>query len=506
VPPVAAAGAAPAPNADDTLIAWLGGPASSVLVATAVVAGVMALFIGLPHSAAERSVRLTAGISVACLLAAGVAALVARYLAVADSKQLPEGLGLARGARLVSGVLVLAAGSPWLSWAGRSQLETLLFFVAFALNASLIGALISGCWADRQPADARTLPLDYLVLELLGSRANPLASLVDAAERRLGVDLRSTWALLVVRRSLEPLVFALVAMGWLATSLTRVGPDEQALVEHFGVRVGEPLGPGLHLDWPWPVTQVIREPVRRVRGITVGHEGEERGGGPENVLWAVQHAKNEFVLVLGDGRDLITVDGDVQYRIKDMAAWKYHWRDPQKMLTALAYRAVMRATVDKTLSEALSQNISRLTAQMKTQVQADADTLELGVEVVAFTMGGMHPPVPVSAAYQGVVSAELGRVTASVAAQSYRNELLPAARAAAEKSIAAAKAEAAETEARATGEGWSFRTLETQYRVSPEEYKFRRRLETLESVLGSRALTIIDRRIERDGGQLWLKE
>src|SRR5581483_3846659 len=143
----------------------------------------------------------------------------------------------------------------------------------------------------------------------------------------------------------------------------------------------------------------------------------------ENVLWAVQHAKNEFVLVLGNGRDLITIDGDVQYRIRDIDAWLYHWRDPEKMLLALAYRAVMRETVDKTLSEALSQNIARLTAAMKAQVQADADALGLGVEVLTFTMGGMHPPVPVSAAYQRVVSAELARVTASVTAQSYRNKL-----------------------------------------------------------------------------------
>ena len=54
---------------------------------------------------------------------------------------------------------------------------------------------------------------------------------------------------------------------------------------------------------------------------------------------------------------------------------------------------------------------------MREMVQQDADALGLGVEVVGFTVGGMHPPVPVASAYQAVVSAALGKVTAVVNAQ-----------------------------------------------------------------------------------------
>ena len=59
-------------------------------------------------------------------------------------------------------------------------------------------------------------------------------------------------------------------------------------------------------------------------------------------------------------------------------------------------------------------------------VQQDADALGLGVEVVAFTVGGMHPPVMVASDYQAVVSAELGKVTAIVNAQVFRNQTVPA--------------------------------------------------------------------------------
>ena len=49
-------------------------------------------------------------------------------------------------------------------------------------------------------------------------------------EAQLGIDLRSTWALTVVRRSLEPLLIGLCLVGWLSTSLTVVA-EEQGLVE-----------------------------------------------------------------------------------------------------------------------------------------------------------------------------------------------------------------------------------------------------------------------------------
>jgi regulator of protease activity HflC (stomatin/prohibitin superfamily) len=74
----------------------------------------------------------------------------------------------------------------------------------------------------------------------------------------------------------------------------------------------------------------------------------------------------------------------------------------------------MRSTVNLTLSEALSQNVAVLTSKMRNMVQKDADTLGLGVYIIGFTVGGMHPPVPVAPAYEKVVSAELGRTTAIV--------------------------------------------------------------------------------------------
>jgi membrane protease subunit HflK len=235
----------------------------------------------------------------------------------------------------------------------------------------------------------------------------------------------------------------------------------------------------------------------------VGHEGQEEGG-PEDVLWARQHAANEYTLLLGDGRDLITIDAAVQFRITDLRAWRYGSQNPADALKAVAYRAVMRSTVNLTLSQALSQNVVTLTKQMRSMVQKDADALGLGVEVIGFTVGGMHPPVAVASAYQAVGSAELRKVTAVVNAHIYRNLSVPSAQSEVLKNANAARAQAVTALARASGEAWSFRALADAFRTARVEYMFRRRLEALERGLVGRSFTVIDTRFQRDGGELWM--
>ena len=452
--------------------------------------------------ASSPSASVATVVAALCLAAAGLAATTASYFAGLESAQLPAGQGLARLARVVAWVLVAVALSMGLAWAGLRTPLRVLHLLILAIDAAVCVGLALGKPHPETGADGP--PLDLPVLSLLGSRANIVASVLDAMERQLGIDLRSTWALAVVRHTAEPLVIGLCLLGWLSTSLTIVGVQEQGLVERLGAPIGgPPLPPGIHLHWPWPVDRVFRLPAQRIDALSVGHEGEEAGG-PEDVLWARQHAANEYTLLLGNGRDLIAVDATVQYRIKDAPAWHYHCQNPAAALRAIAYRAVMRSTVNRTLAETLSENVTKLTAQMRDMVQHDADALGLGAEVVAFTVGGMHPPVAVASDYQAVASAELGKVTAVVTAQAFRNETVPAAEADVVATKNTARAEGAEALARAAGEAWSFRALESTYLLAPEEYRFRRRLEALESGLAGRRFTVVDHRIQRDGGELWL--
>lgn len=477
----------------------------TIRVSTAVAGAIALIAVLMISSSPTRPDRFVAAIIAAvCLLAASLAAIAARYLGQIGVDELPEAPALCQGSRLLAWIFGVATLSMGVAWLEQQTVLRVLYFVLFLINA----AVCYGLFAARQPLhdSVEVFPLDLPVLSALGSRPNIFASVLDAGERQLGIDLRSTWALMVVRRSLEPLAIGLCLVAWMSTSFTVVGIEEEGLVERLGVPVqGQTLMPGLHLHWPWPIDRVFRIPVKRVLALNVGHEGEEQEG-PENVLWARQHAANEYTLLLGNGRDLITIDAAVQYRITDARAWRYHAQNPADALRAIAYRVVMRSTVNRTLADALSENVVTLTASMRQMVQQEANALGLGVDVVGFTVGGMHPPVPVAGDYENVVSAELGKATAVVNAQVFRNQTVPAAEASVLVNQDTARAEGAEALARGAGEAWSFRTLESQYHASPEEYFFRRRLEMLEKNLAGRGFVVVDSRIQRDGGDLWLMQ
>lgn len=440
-------------------------------------------------------------VAIGCLGAAGLAATAVRYLADIHPAALPVGEPLARGARVAAWMLLLTGVAVGLQWAEWPVPLSVINAVIIVVNLALALELFAKDGGDS--ADA--LAVDFTITRALGSRSNACGSLMDTAQAQLGIDLRSTWALTVVRHSLEPLAMGLAVVGWLFTSMTVVAVDEQGLVERFGVpHAGAPLAPGMHLHLPWPIDRVVRIPVQRVQTLAIGHEGPAEEPGPEDVLWARVHAENEYTLLLGDGRDLITVDAAVQFRIVDARAWRYNSQNPADALRAIAYRAVMRTTVGKTLTDALSENLVTTTARMRAMVQEDANALGIGIQVVAFTVGGMHLPVMVAADYQAVVSAELRKVSAIVNAQALRNRTVPFAQSEALVGTNRARADAAADRARAAGEAWSFRALEAQYGASPNDYFFRRRLEALERALTGRRFTVIDTRIQRDGGELWI--
>ena len=506
----AGSGIALEPSRPNRVLAWFQewsrdlGELGTIQVATSVAGLLLVCVALLSESPIVAPDTWTAILGVGgCLVAAGLARTAVRYLAEIDPQHFPEAPGLSRGARVVAWILVLAGVAIALARIGQFAAVQIVHVVVLTVIAAVCSSLLAAKQTSAEAAGP-AFPLNLPVLSMLGGRTNVLASVLDAGERQLGIDLRSTWALTIVRRTVEPLVIGLCLIGWLSTSLTVVGLQEQALVERLGTPVGgSPLDSGLHVHWPWPVDRVFRSPVRRVQALTVGHEGEEPGG-PEDVLWARQHAANEYTLLLGNGRDLITVDAAVQYRIADLRAWRYHSQNPAEALRAIAYRAVMRNTVNRTLAEALSENVVATTARMRAMVQEDADALGLGVQVLGFTVGGMHPPVPVALDYQAVVSAELRKVTAVIDAQAIRNQLVPGAEAESLASLNTARAQGAEALGKAAGEAWAFLTLQSEYQAAPEEYFFRRRLETLEKNLAGRRFSVVDARFQRDGGVLWL--
>ena len=90
-------------------------------------------------------------------------------------------------------------------------------------------------------------------LGALAARGRPQAG----AQPRLG------------RRGVRLLV-AVVVIGWAATSIYRVQPDEQGVVLRFG-RWIDTTQPGLHFHLPYPIDTVLLPKVTQINQVQLGN-------------------------------------------------------------------------------------------------------------------------------------------------------------------------------------------------------------------------------------------
>jgi regulator of protease activity HflC (stomatin/prohibitin superfamily) len=459
-----------------------------------------------------------------------IAAVQARFL---SRSELPWAAGLgawARWAGWLGAVAAIPLGlqlgldrAPDTGAWGRGIAVAVAVPVAFAIPQTF---RLSRPWKKAPDQHLTQLPAASVgLLVLLFGHANPVRSVLDGLEQRVGVDLKSTWALQVFRRSLEPLAIGLVLAGWLSTCLQPVDTHEVGVRERLGKPSDRVLEPGLHLALPWPIDAVRRVPVGRVHTVVVGHAEDEpeieagvlgwlfaepdvqaEDEEDESRLWAKQHGEEEFTLLLGDGRDLISLDGLVHYRIVDPHAWLYGCQNPEERIEAAAYRALMTNTADKSLEQALSENLQVLADDIRAEMAAQLVDAGIGVEVVAFNLSALHPPVAVAVDYQSVVSAQIDQERLITEAQGYRMGLIPMARTDALVASNRASADASTRLAEARGEAAAFTAVEVSYRASPQLFRFRRRMDVLEVNLENQRLYILDDRFEADGGNVWLME
>ena len=351
---------------------------------------------------------------------------------------------------------------------------------------------------EPHPAPAGT---DLMSLRLLCSSFNPSASLGVMAET-FGIDLRGAWALTFMRRSMAPIGAGLILVGWASTSFVMVEASDVGLVERFGRLDRAPLRPGLHMVLPWPMHEVTQVPVHRVQTIPIGFTGAREDA---SMLWTVSHADEEYKLLLGDGRDLVTINASLHYRISDPFAYVYSEQQPDETLAILADRVLMQRTVGRSLDGVLSENLASLGAELEQAIQDASDARALGFEIVDLTITGLHPPVSVAADYQAVVAARVDQTTRLLEAEAYRVRERPRAEGEVARIIGEAKAHEVTAWQQPVARLWP-RPLRAAFLASPEVFGFVRYLKAVEEQLAGKAFHVLDHTIEEAGGAVYLRD
>ena len=313
-------------------------------------------------------------------------------------------------------------------------------------------------YRPRAPDESPRPAFDSRVFGLFTEPGGIARSIAEAINYQFGFEVSSTWFYKLLQRSVGPLTgFAIITL-LLGSSFVFVDSTEQAVVEHFGKMRGEPLGPGVHVKWPWPIDQAYKVSTAQVHQLQIGMKEEhatdhqEEDKKPELYLWTTAHSEEPHLEVLiatpkiaqfltasdkanngnkgtSTGKTEANTSGlasggeaapvsqlrvamTLQYRILNAYDWVNTYADPERMLESIARRELMKGCANVEVKGLLGSDRARLERDLWKLVQSQADALTLGVEIVFLGIQGVHPPESIAKEFQEVTGAEQKKAAA----------------------------------------------------------------------------------------------
>jgi Cu+-exporting ATPase len=317
---------------------------------------------------------------------------------------------------------------------------------------------------------------------------------------------------------------ALIVLGWLATGLTVIQPDEVGVWLHFGKKQAV-LDRGLHYVWPWPCDEVPRVLPGRVQRVQIGLRSVEPVAArpwwefrpvlptATNVLaeptayeWNYEHkggfqfVPEEATTVVGD-ENFVAVTMTIHFVDKDPVAYLFATVDPLALVKALAEAALRDAAGCTTAEEMLTTGRVRTEQSVQKYLQDRLDACGAGIEVQGVRLQDVHPPIELVDAYRDVASAVEEKSRVINEAEGYRNEQLPLARGAATNTVMTATGARDAKIADSTGKAERFAATVKPLGAQRAAHAERLYLELMEEILPGQQLYVVDR---RGKGQIYL--
>ncbi|ETW95606.1 MAG: hypothetical protein ETSY1_29900 [Candidatus Entotheonella factor] len=293
------------------------------------------------------------------------------------------------------------------------------------------------------------------------------------------------------------LPLALLAVCVLYSCLTgiwMVRQNEQGVVLRFG-RAVRTYPAGMHFTLPYPIETLRRVPTTEVRTLPVGFKFRDQ-------LRGIPPSPNERQWLTGD-TNIVELKVVIQYRVNAPIDYLFgvsDLRDGRRRdfaLVKFVESALTRLMGKMPVDEALSSGKASLQEETRQQAQRLADAVHLGLQIASINIVEVNPPPEVIAAFNDVSSAKADRERIVSEADAYAKDLLPRARAQANRTLQDAEIYRSQRVNTARGASERFLKLAVEVQAAPAISRRRLWLETIETVL-SRADVVVYPR-SRDG-------
>ncbi len=310
--------------------------------------------------------------------------------------------------------------------------------------------------------------------------------LEQEAPRRWAI-LRAHLARRATPRNLLAALALLIVAEWCATGIRAVREDEQAVVLQFG-RVARVAPAGLLFHLPWPIERIVVFKTREVRTMPVGFKLVDAVRGippdPKEVEW-----------VTGD-TNIINMTMTVKYAVSDPVAYLVRVGpvDADFLVRRAAESVLTTLVATMPVDELLTSGKVLVQEETRLRAQALLDALEAGLRLVAVNIGSVDPPATVIEAFNDVATAKLEKARMVNQADGYQRDLIPRARAMAERKVREAESYSAATVEGARGRAAQYLDLLAEARKARRITETRLYLEAMERILPRARMIVAEER------------
>ncbi|MFQ6098215.1 MAG: FtsH protease activity modulator HflK [Armatimonadota bacterium] len=271
---------------------------------------------------------------------------------------------------------------------------------------------------------------------------------------------------------------------YLLSGVYFVKPNERAVVRVFGKALREPAKPGPHYRPPWPMGRVNKLRAMEYQRVDVGFRLADQAIGRQP-----RAAESQFLT--GDV-NIVNVHLVVQYVIADPVKYLFNAAQVRALVRDAAEGALTLLLASRPVDDVLTTERVAIQNAVRARTISTLERYDVGVQVQSVNIQTVYPPEEVAAAFREVASAREDRDRIMNEAHGYADELIPRARGQAETMLKEAETYRQRRIQRASGEARRFLERLSEYEKAKKVTANRLYLETMEEVVPTWKMTVVD--------------
>jgi len=184
-----------------------------------------------------------------------------------------------------------------------------------------------------------------------------------------------------------------------ATSFTVIESGERAVVRRFGRVLPEKPESGLYIGMPWGIDRVDKEPIVRVRAITIGFD-PKRVEDDEEITPAGQ-------FLTGD-HNLVNVQAEISYSVRDGEVEQYVLQKDRvdTVLAWLTESVISEYIAGQSVDRLLLRGQQELRLRLLAELPSRLEKYDLGIRIENANLKPLFPPEEVREEFEKVSQAE----------------------------------------------------------------------------------------------------